>query len=242
MEQIDKIVLHSAAKIEQLLDAAGRRRAAGDLLETLAALHELDPDAVGLGDLGHGAGYLARQLHRWSTQAEASAAASGVPQPALRALHDRLAEALPESGPTGIVHGDFRLGNVVVAADGRLLAVLDWELCTLGATLADAAHTLVSWLQYPLPLPAGLPTAAELADTYLSRTGQGGVDLDYYLAFAAWRVGCILAGVHARYVAGAGAGDAVDPAAHLRRIDWMADLGRRALEGPALDAGVTFAQ
>jgi len=242
MVRVDGIVLRTEAEIEQLLDAAGRRRAADDLVSTMAALHELDPEAIGLGDLGRREGYLARQLRRWSTQAEASAASSGVPQPALGALHDRLLEALPERGPTGIVHGDFRIGNVVVAADGKLLAVLDWELCTLGATLADTAHTLVSWLEYPRPLPEGLPTAREMADTYLARTGQDGVDFDYYIAFAAWRLGCILAGVHARYTAGAGASDAVDPAAHLGRIERLAGLGRQALEGSAFDAGVEFAR
>ena len=235
MERVDGIVLRTAEDVESLLDVASRGRAAGDLVAALAALHALDPDAIGLGSLGRREDYVARQLHRWSAQAEASAASSGVRQPALSDLHDRLAVRIPTGGPTGIVHGDFRLGNVIVGPDGALRAVVDWELCTLGEVLCDIAHTLVSWLQYPAQLPEGLPDARTIAGDYLRLAGLGDVDLGYYIAFAAWRVGCILAGVHARYVAGAGAGDTVDPAEHLARIDWLAGLSRRALRGAAFE-------
>jgi aminoglycoside phosphotransferase (APT) family kinase protein len=238
MEHLEGLVLRTAADAEQLLDAASRRRAAQELVDALARLHALEPDAIGLGDLGQRHGYLARQMRRWRGQVEASAASSGVPQPALEALYERLSAALPEGGPTGIVHGDFRLGNAIVAEDGRLLAVLDWELCTLGDTLADAAHMLLSWLEYPAPLPEGLPSGGELASAYLERTGDLDADLGYYMAFAAWRLGCILAGVHARYAAGVGAGDLVDPASHLARIERLAALAESALAGELLEGGV----
>lgn len=241
MRCVQGLVLRNLADVESLLEPSARRTAAADLVATLARLHALDPDAIGLGDFGRREGYLARQLRRWRSQAEASAAASGVPQPGLAAMHDRLADSLPEGGPTGIVHGDFRLGNVLVAPDGRLRAVLDWELCTLGATLADAAHLLLSWIEYPQRLPAGLPSPREMAAAYLERAGASAADLDYHLAFAAWRLGCILAGVHARYAAGVGAGDRVDLGVHLKRIDSQVGIAERALEGGALELGVASA-
>ena len=241
MRRVDGLVLRNLADVESLLEPRARRTAATDLVAVLARLHALDPDAIGLGGFGRRQGYLARQLRRWRSQAEASAAAFGVPQPNLAAMHKRLAESLPEGGPTGIVHGDFRLGNVLVAPDGRLRAVLDWELCTLGATLADAAHLLLSWIEYPQPLPTGLPSPREMAVAYLERAGASGADLDYYVAFAAWRLGCILAGVHARYVAGVGASDRVDLGAHLKRIDSLIGIAERALEGGALELGVASA-
>lgn len=241
MRRVEGLVLRSLADVGSLLEPSARRTAAAGLVATLARLHALDPDAIGLGDFGRREGYIARQLRRWSSQAEGSAAASGVPQPGLAAMHDRLAESLPEGGPTGIVHGDFRLGNVVVAPDGRLRAVLDWELCTLGATLADAAHLLLSWIEYPQPLPARLPSPREMAAAYLERAGASAADRDYHLAFAAWRLGCILAGVHARYAAGVGAGDRVDLGVHLKRIDSLVGIAERALEGGALELAVASA-
>jgi aminoglycoside phosphotransferase (APT) family kinase protein len=235
MERVDGMVLRTREDILQLLDAPSRRRVALELIETLARIHRLEPDAIGLGHLGKRQGYLERQLRRWSIQAAASAVSSGVPQPALADLHARLVKSRPPDVPAAIVHGDFRLGNLVVAVDGGLLAVLDWELCTLGDPLADAAHTLVSWIEYGAPLPDGLPRARELATIYLEQWGNRNQDLGYHIAFAAWRFACILAGVHARYLSGAGAGDQVDLEVHLARIAWLADLSTHALEGAAFE-------
>ena len=219
MRRVDGLVVRTVVDLDRLLRPEARWRAATDVAATLAQLHALDPEPVGLGDLGRREDYLARQLKRWRAQLEASVADSRVPQPGLTALYDRLLASIPAGGPTGIVHRDFWLGNVIVAPDGRLRAVLEWELCTLGATMADAAHLPLSWIELLRPLPEGLPETDELAAAYLAGTASTGADFDCYLAFAAWRVGCILAGVHARYAAGAGAGDRVDLDGHLARID-----------------------
>ena len=120
--------------------ASSRRRAADQLIDVMARLHAVDPDAVGLGDLGRKEGYIARQLKRWHTQFTSPKTRE---LPLLDEVHDRLAARIPPQRWTGIVHGDFRLGNMILGPDGELRAVLDWELATLGDTLADLAWLIV---------------------------------------------------------------------------------------------------
>lgn len=233
MERVDGLVVRARADVEALLDPPARARIVAELVEQLARLHELDPDAVGLGDLGRRSGYLERQLHRWSGQAEASGRASGVPQPRLGELHHRLWAAIPATTTTAIVHGDYRLGNLMVTPGGGLATILDWELSTIGDPLADTAHLVLSWIEMGEPAPPGLPDAEQLAAAYLDRTGRPARDFDFYLSFAAWRLACILVGVHARYQNGAGAGDRIDLSGHLERIARLASLGEAALAGRA---------
>jgi aminoglycoside phosphotransferase (APT) family kinase protein len=185
--------------------AASRRPAADDLIDVMGRLHAVDPDAVGLGTLGRKEGYIARQLKRWHAQFTQSKTRE---LPLLDEVHDRLQARMPPQRWTGIVHGDFRLGNMILSPDGTLRAVLDWELATLGDTLADLGWLLSGWVEageptrgpFPPPTTAvGFPTRAELAERYSRVTGRDLSDLPYYLAFARWRGACISEGVLNRY-------------------------------------------
>lgn len=185
-----------------------RHDACRSLVDALAAIHAVDVDAVGLGDLARREGYIARQLKRWRGQYEKT---RSIDTPAIGRAHDLLAAKIPEQGPAGIVHGDFRLDNCIFAADGTVAAVLDWELCTLGDVLADLGQMLVYWvepgedgaLESPPTSVPGYWTRDEVIRRYAERTGRDLSNLDFYIAFASWKVACILDGVHARYAAGA---------------------------------------
>ncbi|WP_030255476.1 phosphotransferase family protein [Streptomyces violens] len=189
-----------------------RRRAGEELVEVLAALHRLDPDDVGLGGIARRDGYVERQLRRWQRQVHQS----GAPDLALLdEVHDALLAHVPAQRG-GIVHGDYRPGNLSFAADGTVLAVFDWELATLGDPLADLGWLLSTWEEpgdkvpptTPGPSAApGFPTRAELLDRYARLSGREVSDIPYYVAFARWRSACIGAGVRARYLAGVMADD-----------------------------------
>ncbi|SDY92021.1 Predicted kinase, aminoglycoside phosphotransferase (APT) family [Saccharopolyspora shandongensis] len=188
--------------------AEARRRAGLATVECMAALHGVDPDSVGLGDIARRDGYLERQLRRWQRQVHQS----GAPDlPLLDAVHDALLAKVPRQ-ETGIVHGDFRPGNLSFSPDGEVLAVFDWELATLGEPLADLGWLLATWVEPGDELPPatalgptaepGFPTRAELVDRYVALAGRDVSDLPYYVAFQRWRSCCISAGVRARYLAG----------------------------------------
>ena len=142
------------------------------LVDVLAELHAVDPDEVGLGDLGRKEGYIERQLKRWSTQFEASRSRD---LPLVDSVHRRLAAAVPEQGPATIAHGDYRLDNCICHPDGPLAAVLDWELCTLGDPMADLGMLVICWAEdgdgrtarpdAATQLP-GFPTRAEVVEQY----------------------------------------------------------------------------
>ena len=191
------------------VDEATRAVMGRAIVDTLAALHSLDPDAVGLGDLGRRDGYCARQLRRWLRQVDEG---SDRDLPLLGELHGRLSASIPSQQGTGIVHGDYRLDNCIMAADGSVVAVLDWELCTLGDVLMDVAG-LVSWwgdsdadLGRMSDMPTtveGFGTAEEMLARYASRSNRDLSDLDWYVALQFWRVACIIEGVRVRHAAGA---------------------------------------
>jgi aminoglycoside phosphotransferase (APT) family kinase protein len=215
MAYVDGIVPRDEATVAASLDEPARAAAADSLVDALVALHEVDPDQVGLGELGRRSGYLERQLARWQRQLEQSRTR---PLPALDEAHRRLAANLPaQVGPARIVHGDFRLDNVVLSPAGRVLAVLDWELCTLGDPLADVGLLCVYWAEpgdQTLPLGTaptvmpGFPGRAALIEAYATRSGRDLAQLDLYVAFASWKLAVILEGVVARHAGGAyGEGD-----------------------------------
>jgi aminoglycoside phosphotransferase (APT) family kinase protein len=189
---VDGLVLDSASKGAVL--SVERRRAAGfDLIDVLADLHAVDVDAVGLGDLAKRDGYVERQVKRWSTQWERSKTRE---LPAVEEVARRLAERFPEQQGVSIAHGDYRFGNVLTDVDeGRINAVLDWELCTLGDPLADVGYVGVYWAdpgtaQSRPNDPTGIegfPTYAELLERYATRTGRDLSQIDYYLAFGSFR-------------------------------------------------------
>jgi aminoglycoside phosphotransferase (APT) family kinase protein len=203
MDLVEGHVLRTPQLAEKHLDDAARTTCGDDLVDVLVQIHAVDPDAVGLGDLGRPQGYIERQLKRWFGQFEGSQqqmrdAGTGRPAPAVEEAHALLAANVPEQTEVTIAHGDYRLDNTIVGDDGRIRAVLDWELCTLGDPLADVGTLLVYYAQ-----PPGFPSAADLVARYREQSGRDTTNLDYYTAFGHWRLACIVEGVYARYAAGA---------------------------------------
>jgi aminoglycoside phosphotransferase (APT) family kinase protein len=193
----------------ELLSMDQRRTAGESIVETLAEIHRVDVDAVGLGDLGRKEGYIERQLKRWYGQFEKSRTRE---LPIIDEVYQLLMSDIPEQGPATIVHGDYRLDNCMLGDDGRIVAVLDWEICTLGDPLADVGLLQVYWADPGEPthsgLPAatsaeGFPTKAELLRRYAEASGRDLSRIDFYVAFGYWKLACIIEGVYARYIGGA---------------------------------------
>ncbi len=204
---VDGLVLHNADQARRL-PVEARRHAGEHLVDILVALHNVDIDEVGLGDLSKRSDYLGRQLRRWTAQWEGSKTKE---VPGMERLQEWLIANQPADADSRIVHGDFRLGNCIHAPDGTILAMLDWELCTLGDPLADVSYLLRSWAEGsdapraaadPPSRAAGFPTRDELADRYAARSGRDLEDLSYWMAFNAWRSSCIVQGVYHRYITG----------------------------------------
>ncbi|MFZ9124720.1 MAG: phosphotransferase family protein [Ilumatobacteraceae bacterium] len=216
MSYVEGEVLDNADKAS-LLDQSLREQTSHHLIDVLAELHAVDVDAVGLGDLARREGYIERQLKRWRTQWENSKTRE---LPAIDEVEARLSRHVPEQQGVVIAHGDFRFGNCLTdVVNGRIAAVLDWELCTLGDPLADVGYIGVYWSDGPSsalrandPTPAGgFPTYASLVDRYARTTGRDVSQIDYYVAFSCWRLAVISEGVYARYLHGAmGEQDGID--------------------------------
>jgi aminoglycoside phosphotransferase (APT) family kinase protein len=235
MEFVNGYVLRDVAGTEAVLDVPRRHVAGEQLIDVLAAIHCVDVDEVGLGDFARRNGYIERQLRRWHGQfgkSQEQAKQIGVyrPVPLVDEVHKILTDRLPAQQGTAIVHGDYRLDNTIMSAGGLIMAVLDWELCTLGDPLADVGTLLAYWAEdgdaqsQAAPSPAvvtmaqsaatglpGFPTRCEIADRYAASSGRDLTNIDYYIAFAYWKLACILEGVFVRYAAnamGTGASDA----------------------------------
>lgn len=223
-------VLVDAEMTARLLDEPARARLGEQVIEVLAALHAVDPDAVGLGDLGRKENYLARQIKRWSTQWEKTKTRE---LPSMEQVAEGLREHMPEQVGATIVHGDYRLGNMLSVADGRIAAVLDWELCTLGDPLADLGYIMNNWAEAGEPLLrgaaaisptscGGFPSRAEFLRAYTERTGREVARVPYYRAFQYWRLAAIVEGVLSRYLKGVMGADA-DTGAFRKQVDSLAD-------------------
>jgi aminoglycoside phosphotransferase (APT) family kinase protein len=237
MEFVDGLVVRDGRAAQQLTPEQ-RRRAGESIADTLAAIHAVDPDAVGLGQLGRKEGYIARQLKRWNSQWQSSKTRE---LPVIDEVHDRLQSATPEQGPAAIVHGDYRLDNCMVSFEGDVVAVLDWELCTLGDPMADLGLLMVYWAesqgeQTALPGAAtateGFPSRKELLDRYADKSGRDLSQIDFYVAFAYWKLACIIEGVYARYVGGAmGHGSNADAfQGFADQVQSLADAALEAVE------------
>jgi aminoglycoside phosphotransferase (APT) family kinase protein len=197
MEYVDGIVVRGGEVPEA--SACG-----GKLVDLLVRLHGIDHEAVGLGDFGRPDGYLQRQVSRWHQQWERSKTRE---LPLLEEVTARLAKEIPDSQRAGIVHGDYRLDNVMFARDlSTILAVMDWEMATIGDPLADVGllvvYTDLAQLNLLPPVPAGFPTGAELAARYAAATGIDVARLDWYVAFGNYKLAIISEGIHARYLQG----------------------------------------
>src|SRR4051812_7175065 len=203
MEFVGGIVLRDSELERGGFEGDRRSRASYAMVETLARLHAVKPADVGLGELGRQEGYIARQLKRWKGQLDQAKTRE---LPALDEAHERLSERIPDQGPATIVHGDYRLDNMILSPDGDVRAVLDWELCTLGDPLADVGLLVVYWTRPVGVAPGkydGFPSADDLVARYGEVSGRSLSELDFYVAFGYWKLAAILEGVYARYVSGA---------------------------------------
>jgi aminoglycoside phosphotransferase (APT) family kinase protein len=205
----------------------------------MAEIHAVDTDAVGLGELGRKEGYIERQLRRWYKQFLDSKTRE---VPALESVYEKLQAQVPEQGPATIVHGDYRLDNCLVGADGRIAAVLDWEICTLGDPLADLGLLMVYWtdpedesaalLTAPTALP-GFLRRKDLLQRYAERSGRDLSAIDYYTAFGYWKLACIVEGVYARYRGGAMGSEASGFEAFATQVERLAAAAEEAVTGRA---------
>ena len=215
MEPIDGFNPASGLPEPHRSDPAMRRAMGLSMVDAIAALALVDHEAVGLGDFGKPEGWLERQVGRWRSQLDSYAELDGYPGPDIPGV-DEVSAWLEHNRPAtwqpGIIHGDFHFANVLVRPDAPdLAAIVDWELCTIGDPLLDLGHLLATWP------PAGeategagavgagisdLPTKPELVARYAERTGRPTTDVDWYHVLAAFRLGIILEGTHARAFAG----------------------------------------
>ena len=222
----------------------GRRKIGEALVDVLADLHTVDPASVGLAEFGRPAGFMERQLRRWSKQWEAS---KTVEVPALDALRDDLAATMPEQRASAVVHGDYRLDNTILHPTkvGAIVAVLDWEMSTLGDPLADLGAMLAYWseandsevlrrarIMAPVTACEGFPTRAEIIERYARRTGIDTSGINWYQAFAYFKLAVVCQGLAARAAGGSMVGGGFDQAEAL--VAPLVEAGRQQLgAGPA---------
>jgi aminoglycoside phosphotransferase (APT) family kinase protein len=229
------LVLVESKMTREAFDPDQRHALGEEVVDILAALHRVNPDEIGLGDLGRKEAYLSRQLKRWRIQWEKTKTRELA---TMDEVYDELIAKMPEQRGSGIVHGDYRLGNMLVGSDGRIAAVLDWELCTLGDPLADLGYVLNNWNQPSdknkastgaaiSPTSAGgFPDRESFIARYEEKTGNDASGVDYYRAFQYWRLAAIVEGVMSRYMKGV-MGSAANTDVFRVQIDTMA---REALE------------
>jgi len=238
MDWVDgAVVSNPGAAQTALVTPQSRRLASEQVIDVLVALHQIDIDAVGLGDLARREGFLERQLHRMLGVWERTKTRE---IPLVTEVHARLVANPPRQVGVGIVHNDYRLGNLMLAADGTVAAVLDWELCTLGDVLADVGYLLNNWqlpeqgephvwMEVPPTMAGGFASHAELVARYVAQTGADVADIEYYRAFGHWRMGIIAEGMKRRYESATMADTNIDFGHLDRRVADMIGLAERHL-------------
>jgi aminoglycoside phosphotransferase (APT) family kinase protein len=237
MEHVDGLIVTKVETAERLAPEA-RAASARSLVETLCELQAVDLDAAGLSDFKRPESLASRQLRRWTRQWHASKTAELA---VIEEVAELLAERMPEERESVLVHGDYRLDNAVLSQSGEVKAVLDWELCTVGDPLADVGLMIAYWnelgaaagkpgalFREPVTAVAGFPAGSELADEYTRSSGRDPADLQFWVAFAYWKVAIIVEGVYRRWLNdpgnGSGAGE-LQPA-----VARLAGLARDALD------------
>ena len=235
MAFVPGVVLDSPEKGE-LLSMPLRKQASEDLIDVLADLHAVDVDAVGLGDLAKRDGYVERQVKRWSTQWQNSKTRE---LPAVDEVATLLGNNIPLQQGVSIAHGDYRFGNCLTDVEnGRIAAVLDWELCTLGDPLADLGYVGIYWTDPGMPNmrgtdPSGIdgfPTFDHLVERYAKRTGRDCSNIGYYKAFASFRLAVICEGVYARYLHGAMGDQQIDLEPMKLTVETLAESALTAIK------------
>jgi aminoglycoside phosphotransferase (APT) family kinase protein len=237
MEHVDGVILTKVKAAEEL-EPAARATAARSLVQTLTELQAVDLDAAGLADFKRPESLASRQLRRWTRQWHASKTGE---LPVVEEVAERLADEMPDERESVLVHGDYRLDNAVLADDGEVKAVLDWELCTVGDPLADVGLAIAYWnelgaaagqpgalFREPVTAVAGFPDGSELAAEYARASGRDLDALQFWTAFAYWKIAIIVEGVYRRWLNdpgnGSGAGG-LQPA-----VPRLAGLAHAALE------------
>jgi aminoglycoside phosphotransferase (APT) family kinase protein len=214
MDFVDGRVIESA-QTASILSATQAGEISQELVDTLARLHAVDPASAGLDQLGKPAGYLQRQVKRWGEQWQITKTRE---LPEIETLHTWLETAIakiPESLPTSVVHGDYRIDNVILASDkSEIVAVLDWEMSTLGDPISDLAISLVYWSQATDTLRKKIPVAEDVTsglgfwsrqqvlDRYVSQTGLDISHLDECVALACFKLAVIMESIHHRNLSG----------------------------------------
>ncbi|MEV0527389.1 phosphotransferase family protein [Streptomyces sp. NPDC050439] len=233
MDFVDGTPYRTAEELTPL--GAERTRAAVlGLVDTLVDLHSVAPEAIGLGDFGRPEGFLDRQLRRWGKQLDASRNRdlAGIDE-----LHAALGRQLPDSPAPTVVHGDYRLDNVLIGEDDRIKAILDWEMSTLGDPLTDLGllvmySTRLQLPDSPISTTAGAPghpEAAELIERYAARSGRDVSAVSWYTAFAWFKLAVILEGIHYRYTLGQTVGAGFDRIGEL--VPVFIEHGLTTLQG-----------
>ncbi|MFH8491673.1 phosphotransferase family protein [Streptomyces longisporoflavus] len=233
MDFVDGTPYRTAEELAPL--GAERTRAAViGLVDTLVDLHSVAPEAIGLGDFGRPEGFLDRQLRRWGKQLDASRNRdlAGIDE-----LHAALGRQLPVSPAPTVVHGDYRLDNVLIGDDDRIKAILDWEMSTLGDPLTDLGllvmySTRLELPDSPISTTAGAPghpDAAELIERYAARSGRDVSAVSWYTAFAWFKLAVILEGIHYRYTLGQTVGAGFDRIGEL--VPVFIEHGLTTLQG-----------
>jgi len=238
MGHVDGRPLYTAEDSRRMVSEAARERLGHSFIDVLANLHAVDPDAVGLGELGKKDDYLGRQLKTWYRSWTASVEPAQYDDPRAHALHDYLLAHIPDQGPARVVHGDYGVHNCLFGSDGAVSAVVDWEISTLGDPLADLAYALNQWPDPADPTPpppegatslAGFPSRTQLAARYAERTGRDLSRLGYYVGFNRWKSAAIVHGVYARYMEGKKSTAGVDLVGLRRSIDRSLELSEQAV-------------
>ena len=239
MSFVDGHILRSAEAAEKELPIEVRARVGPNLATTLAQLHAVDPDEVGLGGLARHEGYIDRQIRRWQGQFEQMRVEGVDHGDLVESVGATLAERIPVQQRVSIVHGDYRLDNTVLDDEGRVAAILDWEICTLGDPLADIGILCTYWTDPGDRVAAlvgqdgtsapGFSTRRDVLEAYTEASGLDTSQISYYMAFGYWKLACILQGVYARYVAGATAGDTGSVEDFPRHVTALATLARNLL-------------
>ena len=216
-------------------DPETRRRIYEQLVDTLADLHTIDPERCGLGDFGKPGNYFERQVMRWTRQYRDSETDY---LPEMERLVAFLPETVPQQSRTAIVHGDYRIDNVLFDGDGALTAVLDWELATLGDPLADFSYLAMQWAMPAdggaglagLDLPAlGIPTLGEIVQRYSERSGVPvAAALDWYFAYNLFRLAGIVQGIKKRVIDGTASN--AEAAEMAKRVPMLAQAAWRFAE------------
>ncbi len=240
MEFVDGAILRDRAQAESTFDVATRSAIGDNLAATLAQLHDVDVDQAGLGDLARHDGYIERQLRRWRRQFEQMKVEGVDHETVIEEVGDELARSIPVQQRVTVVHGDYRLDNTVLDHEGKVRAILDWEICTLGDPMADLGVLLCYWSEpgdttaallgaAPTTAP-GFATRDQVLNAYARHTSLDVSHVAYYQAFGYWKLACILQGVFARYRAGATAGDQGSVKEFPAHIAMLAETAKQTLE------------